>query len=393
MNRRYIANLRPQPLRIPRTRRMIQTPRYAVYIFNISPYERDFQEKISSESQTSGWEESEKSWDATASTSHISQSMSEEDKQRYEEQLVRLRAELTESHDLRSGEREETEILRSQLIQLEKQLVDMSASFKEATCDRDASRAFSEAWQRKYDVANSRLKIVELEADRPLWEEAKKRREMREKEESEKAKQRADMQESERKLREILAQEKARQARKEAERKAHEREVQEQKEKERQKEAAKLKSWKYATQAEQERCRARDRESWGHLTLWTDKLALRRVTLIMSEFSQVKFSEGQPLTFENIPWPVLNNPLTLDVGDITWDNVEAFFALAKLTHEPEKYKKFVETIHRLFHPDKWRARRALETVMDASLRQALENAGNVVSQAITPLWREARDGS
>jgi hypothetical protein len=326
--------------------------------------------------------------------------MTEEDRQRYEEELVRLRAELTESHGLRSGEREETERLRSQLIQLEKQLADMTTALRAATCDRDTFQALSEEWQQKYTVANSRLKIIELEADRPLWEEAKKQREMREKEEVEKTKRRADVQESERKMREILAQEKqrqsqekARKAREEAERKAHEREVQEQKEKERQKVAARLESWKYATQAEQQRCRVRDRESWGHLASWTDKLALRRVTLIMSEFSQVKFSEGQPLTFENIPWPVLNNPLTLDVGDITWDNVEAFFALAKLTHEPEKYKKFLETIHRLFHPDKWRARRALETVMDASLRQALENAGNVVSQAITPLWREARDGS
>lgn len=231
----------------------------------------------------------------------------------------------------------------------------------------------------------------------PLQNESKTSSSLEEVKNAEKAR-RAELQEKERKMRELEIQEKEREfqenerkLRAEIERKAREREILEEKERARQKEEARLESWKEATRAERERCRARDDDLWGHIPSWASNYALQRVILISDEFSQIKFSEEQPLTFENIPWPVLGKPMALGVDDITWDNVEDFFAFAKIVQGADKYKKFIETIHRLFHPDKWRARRALETVMDAGLRQALEAAGNIVSQAITPLWRETKN--
>lgn len=370
---------------------------------------------MSGGSQTSGWGGSEKTSEATADTSHISEAVHEEvkrqyeeekrlyeeEKRKYEEELGRLHAELAESHSLRSSERNEMEGLRLQLMRLEEQVSDLTTTLHEAERNCDALRAQSEEWHRKFMITDSRLKIVELEGDRPLWEEAKRKREMKEKEEAEraeKARRKAELLESERKMRELreqekqrMLEEKARKEREEAERKARERKIAEEKEKVRLKEMERLNRWKAATLAERERCRTRDVKLWGNATQWTNKHALHRVTLVGAEFSQAKFSEALPLTFENIPWPVLEDPMVFDIDYITWENVEAFFAFAKRTQGAGEYKKFVETVHRLFHPDKWRARRALESVMDASLREELEKAGNIVSQAITPLWRETKN--
>ncbi|KAJ6555120.1 hypothetical protein DFH09DRAFT_856725, partial [Mycena vulgaris] len=75
-------------------------------------------------------------------------------------------------------------------------------------------------------------------------------------------------------------------------------------------------------------------------------------------FDRIKFSEAQPLTFRVIPWPVLTDPLDLDVEQIDWDAVEAFFARAKaqMAANVAEYNGLVERVHRMFHPDKWKAR-------------------------------------
>ncbi|KAJ7729805.1 hypothetical protein B0H16DRAFT_1775708, partial [Mycena metata] len=75
-------------------------------------------------------------------------------------------------------------------------------------------------------------------------------------------------------------------------------------------------------------------------------------------FEKLKFSETQPLTFGVIPWPVLTDPLALDVEVINWTSVEAFFACAKvqLAVNVTEYNTLVEKVHRMFHPDKWRSR-------------------------------------
>jgi hypothetical protein len=82
----------------------------------------------------------------------------------------------------------------------------------------------------------------------------------------------------------------------------------------------------------------------------------------------------------------------LDIEEIDWKAVEAFFARVKvqLAANVAEYKSLVEKVHRMFHPDKWRSRGLLATVMDDDLKTSLETTGNVVAQAMTPLWRKSK---
>ncbi|KAF7377919.1 hypothetical protein MSAN_00215700 [Mycena sanguinolenta] len=269
-----------------------------------------------------------------------------------------------------------------------------------------------ETTKRALEMAESRVKMMQLEADRPLWETAKKRREEKEREERAKEEVRrraAEVEESRRKMREFQEQEKARKAavkeaeekerlRREAEEKARrekeerERIKREQERIQREKEQREReRRWKVATEAEEARCRQRDQEKWG-LGAWTHARALERLKVQIEEFDKIKFSETQPLTFHVVPWPVLTDPLDLDIEQIDWNAVEGFFLRAKmqLATNAAEYKSLVERVHRLFHPDKWKSRGLLVTVMDENLRKSLEMAGNVVAQAMTPIWRKSR---
>ncbi|KAJ7653149.1 hypothetical protein DFH06DRAFT_527315 [Mycena polygramma] len=151
------------------------------------------------------------------------------------------------------------------------------------------------------------------------------------------------------------------------------------------------KRWKDATLAEEARCRKRDEKLRG-TTAWTAARALTRLKLQIEEFDTTKFSETKPLTFRAIPWPVLTDPLELNVEQIDWGAVELFFGRVKiqLATNVAEYNRLVEKVHRIFHPDKWKSRGLLVTVMDDDLKIALEAAGNVVAQAMTPLWRRSR---
>ncbi|KAJ6461095.1 hypothetical protein C8R45DRAFT_1029166 [Mycena sanguinolenta] len=269
-----------------------------------------------------------------------------------------------------------------------------------------------ETTKRTLEMAESRLKIMQLEADRPLWEAAKKKREENERAERAKEEERrraAEVEESRRKMREFQEQEKVRKAaakaaeekerlRREAEEKARldkeerERIQREQERIQREKEQREReRRWKAATEAEEVRCQQRDQERWGS-GAWTHARALERLKLQIEEFDKIKFSETQPLTFHVVPWPVLTDPLDLDIEQINWTAVEGFFLRAKtqLVANVAEYKGLVEKVHRLFHPDKWKSRGLLVTVMDENLRKSLEMAGNVVEQAMTPIWRKSR---
>jgi len=43
-----------------------------------------------------------------------------------------------------------------------------------------------------------------------------------------------------------------------------------------------------------------------------------------------------------------------------------------------------------FLMDRWRSRNLLSSVMLEDERRSLERAGNIVSQALTPMWRNSR---
>ena len=77
------------------------------------------------------------------------------------------------------------------------------------------------------------------------------------------------------------------------------------------------------------------------------------------------------------------NPVKLLVKDIAWGNVEAFFPL---DYTEIEFEKFVEKAH----PNERHARRVFPTIADDAQRKALEDAVNIVSQVVTPLWRQSK---
>ncbi|KAI0698132.1 hypothetical protein BC835DRAFT_1243651, partial [Cytidiella melzeri] len=78
---------------------------------------------------------------------------------------------------------------------------------------------------------------------------------------------------------------------------------------------------------------------------------------VSAEFDSIKFQESQPLTFESVPWPVLDHPHRTSWDSIEWGAVEKFFnAIEKLLENQTEYKALLEKAHRRFHPDKWKAR-------------------------------------
>ncbi|KAJ7694899.1 hypothetical protein B0H17DRAFT_1199047 [Mycena rosella] len=241
---------------------------------------------------------------------------------------------------------------------------------------------------------DEKAEVAEDEERRRAAELEESRRKMRELQAQEKARKRAAEEAEKAEKAEHLrreAEEKARHEKEEQERKARETAERERKAKEAREKREREQRWKAATQAEEARCAKRDEERWS-AGVWTPARALERLRLQMDEFDRIKFSEAQPLTFRVIPWPVLTDPLDLDIEQIDWDAVEAFFARAKaqMADNVAEYNSLIERVHRMFHPDKWKARGVLLTVMDEELKGVLETAGNVVAQAMTPLWRKSK---
>lgn len=147
-------------------------------------------------------------------------------------------------------------------------------------------------------------------------------------------------------------------------------------------------AYEVASATERARCKRRDQLPWSQLVKWSSKHAVDRFKAVSLEFDEIKFSGVQPLTFESVPWPDLRDPNKLRFEHIDWSSVEKFFSEMRALLDASEYKEIVVKAHRRFHPDKWRARGLLSTVLDADLRSQLEAAGLVVSQSLTPLWRE-----
>ena len=224
---------------------------------------------------------------------------------------------------------------------------------------------------REDEIAESIRKLRELEKDRPLWEEQRKKREARERAEEEERRAKAirrRKEEEERLRRQREADERAKRlAQQEAERHAREEEVR-----------------------QRENRQRRQRQRWGSGP-WTTHRALERYRMLSDEFDAAKFTSGQSITFLDIPWPVLHPPSRLTVEDVDWSAVETFFATVKSHMRLQDYKEFVEKSHRRFHPDRWRARKVWAAVTDEVERGYLEVAANTVAQALTPIWRAAKE--
>ncbi|KIJ67930.1 hypothetical protein HYDPIDRAFT_107472 [Hydnomerulius pinastri MD-312] len=224
---------------------------------------------------------------------------------------------------------------------------------------------------REAEIAESIRKLRELDQDRPLWEEQRRRRE---------AKERAEEQER-------LAKAEERN-RAEARRKKQDREEAERERRRAQEEAERLAREEELRQEERrqrENHQRRQRQRWESGP-WTTLRALERYRTLCDEFDGAKFTADKPITFHDIPWPVLHQPSRLTVEDVDWSAVEAFFAAAKADMRPQDYKAFVEKSHRRFHPDRWRARKVWSAVADEVERGYLEVAANTTAQALTPIW-------
>ncbi|THV05040.1 hypothetical protein K435DRAFT_826551 [Dendrothele bispora CBS 962.96] len=213
----------------------------------------------------------------------------------------------------------------------------------------DDMNGIDEEAARVAAISESRRKMAELERDRPLWEAEAKKRALREKAEEEARR----LQAEQKKWAEAR---KAEEARRKAE--AREREEPERRAREE------------ATRRQRERRQRQDR--WQKAGSWTNQSALERYRMLSETFDTAKFSTSNPLSFEEVPWPVLKNPGSLSVEDIDWASVEQFFEHAKYTFRGQEYKTLVEKTQRRFHPDRWRSRGLLKTITDDVERESLE---------------------
>ncbi|KAG7449522.1 uncharacterized protein BT62DRAFT_928240 [Guyanagaster necrorhizus] len=225
--------------------------------------------------------------------------------------------------------------------------------------------------EREASIAASRAKLADLEADRPLWEAAASARQLREQAEAE-----------------------AHQAKVEARRQTEESRVAEQRAEKARKREADACAREDAARREREATEQlehawQQREARWNTGYWTPARAIARYKEYSELFDVTKFA-ADPLEFRKVPWPILKRPSKLSTEDVDWANVEEFFAEAKKTMRLAEFREFVEKSHRRFHPDRWRSRGALNSVVDEVAKSYMEVAANTVAQALTPLWREVK---
>ncbi|KAI0345575.1 hypothetical protein BDW22DRAFT_1353075 [Trametopsis cervina] len=264
---------------------------------------------------------------------------------------------------------------------------------------RRARERIEQEEEEEEEVDEETLRWLELEESIRKMEELRRieKAGREEKAKQEKSKQDAEVAEEARKQEDARRQEEQRQAR---EREAAERIVREKREREEQERrdaASRELLYRQAALAERNRCLRRDLTSFpasANLFQWTPQLALDRFVFVSDEFDTINFGNTQPLTFESVPWPILPSPRQMTLEAIEWGAVERFFAAAaKIMDNPDEYRTVLAKARLRFHPDRWRGRGILNTVLEDELRNRLEAAGNIVAQAITPLWLEAKQQS
>jgi hypothetical protein len=203
---------------------------------------------------------------------------------------------------------------------------------------------------RQAAIAESRRKLAELEADRPLWEEQAKKRIEREKAEEEALRAKAEA----RRRAEALQAEADHREKARCEQEANE--------------TLRREKEELARRAKDRRQR-QQRWSYGP---WTVQRALERYKVLCEFFDATKFSACEPLAVDVVPWPVLQSPVAFSVEDVNWGAVEKFFQEVKGLMRPQDYKTFVEKSHRRFHPDRWRSRSLLKSVIDETEKNCME---------------------
>ncbi|CAK5265773.1 unnamed protein product [Mycena citricolor] len=236
--------------------------------------------------------------------------------------------------------------------------------------EEDSEDEQDEECIRAAAIAESRRKMAELEADRPLWQAAAKLREHRQREDEI---EKRNARERERQAAEARKAEQERQSRMEEERA-------------RAREEARVRE----ERAKRERERRKRDERWAYGS-WSPLRALDRYQAYSKVFDSTRFSSDEPLTFDVVPWPDIDPPGDNSFGNVSWRTVETFFNTIKCFIPMKDYITLVDKSRKRFHPDRWSSRGLLKTVQDDAERQCLEIAANTVAQALTPLWQDITD--
>lgn len=137
---------------------------------------------------------------------------------------------------------------------------------------------------------------------------------------------------------------------------------------------------------QQSETRQEQRARWSP---WNPTRAIPRYRELSERFDGAKYSAENPVNPLMIPWPTLRSPFLLELADITWDLVEAFFAKARKLMLKDEYKAFVHTSNIRFHPDTWE-KQGVFASPDAKLNQELRHASVAVSQQLTIIWHASR---
>ncbi|KZT43658.1 hypothetical protein SISSUDRAFT_1040138 [Sistotremastrum suecicum HHB10207 ss-3] len=124
---------------------------------------------------------------------------------------------------------------------------------------------------------------------------------------------------------------------------------------------------------------------------WGPQDAYEHFTRLSAAFDSHKPAADRPISFSDIPWPILHNPSTLSVNQIDWDSVENFFQHVQTIVSTNEYKNIIRKCRIRFHPDKWKS--ILLGFQNTVERDCLETAVNTVAQALTPLWTNLQDNN
>ncbi|KAG7447380.1 uncharacterized protein BT62DRAFT_931218 [Guyanagaster necrorhizus] len=134
--------------------------------------------------------------------------------------------------------------------------------------------------------------------------------------------------------------------------------------------------------------REREKES-RHRNVWSDKKAIVRAQRCLEEFEETSFSrQRKPLTFEDVPWPVLTDVSTLGPRDITKKKISKFFAVAEESLGNERYWDMLERMYEAFKKQRWEKRGLLDSIADGQLCGELEHAREIIWAAVKPLWKD-----
>ena len=262
-------------------------------------------------------------------------------------------------------------------------MADESFSSDEETAEDEPHEVDEEAIRRA-SIEESIKKIRELEKDRPMWEEAARKRQAAA-EAEERAKWEAKQQEELKQKRQAEAEEQrkrdetARKAREEAER-------------QREAETAKANIEKRRTQLRNNIMRKVNAQKAENRGRWTSQNSVMWYREQCDVFDKTKFrSADAVVAFESIPWPTTSCPGAFKPEDITWESTESFFERARQYMTWEEYLKCVEKSVVRFHPDRWTARGVLLTIADANDVERYKAAAIRAAKAINDLNSKLKD--